>query len=226
MAGAGEDQDANGSDKVRSVPVNSEENAVGSPQHSVQDEVGSPIGTPMQRRTNGEELIAENGSGDHSSRGTTAPTGINVGIGNVPPGGLAIPPRLVKPMGAALSPSKTFARIQEEREELSAMTPNPKEHHLRSRSITLPYIGEVTMGTLKGWAKEWLRNPKNIAFLIWIVAVVISGAILFMVMVGMLNAVLPKKADRDMCGSKFRTKSSTLFSSLWCSMSIQLESCI
>lgn len=196
MAGAGTDQDANGNGEVRSVPVNSEGNVVGSPLHSVSEAVGSPIGTPVHIRPNGE-LIAENGSGDHASRDTALPPGINVGIGNVPPGGLGIPPRLVKPMGAALSPSKTFTRIQEEREELSAMTPTPKEHHLRSRSITLPYIGEVTMGTLQGWAKEWLRNPKNIALLIWMVAVVISGAILFMVMVGMLNAVLPKKADRD-----------------------------
>lgn len=38
----------------------------------------------------------------------------------------------------------------------------------------------------------WLKSPLNIALLVWILGVVVSGAILFFVMTGMLNAVLDK----------------------------------
>ena len=201
MEGTGksyEDQDANGDNEVRSVPSNSEENIAshgGSPLHSIPLHLEEPLGTPLH--TNGEpvENITENSSGDHSSRAVTIPRAINVGIGKTSPGGLAIPPRLVKPMGYSLSPSKTFSRIQLEREERLTMT---QEHSLRSKSITLPYIGEVTIRTLQEWAKKWLRNPKNIALLFWLIGVIVSGAILFIVMVGMLNAVLPRKSERDM----------------------------
>lgn len=202
MAGAGEEaHGANGNGEVRGSP---RQDMVRSPRQEEfrspkQEEIRSPrqeeLRTPIRSPTNRGELVAENGSGDYTS--ATTPAGINVGIGNVPPGGMAIPPRLVKPMGAALSPSKTLARIQMEREEISAMTPTPKEHPLRSRSMTLPFIGEVTLGTLKDWAKDWLRNPKNIALSFWLIGVIVSGAILFMVLVGMLNKVLPKKSDRD-----------------------------
>ncbi|KAJ0987945.1 hypothetical protein J5N97_006301 [Dioscorea zingiberensis] len=37
----------------------------------------------------------------------------------------------------------------------------------------------------------------NLALFVWISCVAISGAILFMVMTGMLNAALPKKSQRD-----------------------------
>ena len=70
-----------------------------------------------------------------------------------------------------------------------------QEHSLRSKSITLPYIGEVTIRTLQEWAKKWRRNPKNIALLFWLIGVIVSRAILFMVTVGMLNAVLPRKSE-------------------------------
>lgn len=46
--------------------------------------------------------------------------------------------------------------------------------------------------------KEWIKKPLNLVLLIWITCVVISGAILFLVMTGMLNHVLPKKSQRDL----------------------------
>ncbi|KAK8921634.1 hypothetical protein KSP39_PZI020839 [Platanthera zijinensis] len=45
--------------------------------------------------------------------------------------------------------------------------------------------------------KTWITKPMNTALLFWIISVVISGTILFMVMTGMLNGVLPKKSQRD-----------------------------
>lgn len=43
----------------------------------------------------------------------------------------------------------------------------------------------------------WLSKPKNVVLLLWLIAVAVSGAILFMVMVGMLNKAIPSKRQRD-----------------------------
>lgn len=45
--------------------------------------------------------------------------------------------------------------------------------------------------------KQWIKDPQNIALFIWILCVTISGAILFLVMTGMLNSALPSKSERD-----------------------------
>lgn len=96
-----------------------------------------------------------------------------------------------------LTPQISFARIREEKDEKSRMVKTPEEMRLRD-GITLPLIGQVKWAELKKHAIIWLHNPKNLVFLVWIIAVAVSGAILFMVMVGMLNGVLPKKSDRDL----------------------------
>lgn len=203
-----ENQHGDGNLGDRSISAHADEkigSPTSSPFHSIplhtEEKLDNRRSTPLQRSQDGGELVdtvADKDLADLPSRDTSVrKPGINVGIGNVPVGGLAIPPRLAKPAAATLSPSKTFARMEKEKEQVSAMTPTPKESRMR-RSVTLPVIGEVTMETLKNWTKEWLRNPKNIALLLWGIAVAVSGAILFMVMVGMLNAVLPNKADRDL----------------------------
>lgn len=56
---------------------------------------------------------------------------------------------------------------------------------------------KVDWGSLKNMAKQWIRNPMNMVLLIWIICVTISGAILFLVMTGMLNHALPKKYQRE-----------------------------
>ncbi|XP_076901850.1 uncharacterized protein LOC143556408 [Bidens hawaiensis] len=50
---------------------------------------------------------------------------------------------------------------------------------------------------LKSMAREWIKNPMNMVLLLWIVCVAISGAILFLVMTGMLNHALPRKSQRN-----------------------------
>lgn len=100
-------------------------------------------------------------------------------------------------MKKILTPSISFARIEGEKEEKSRMVSSMEELELKD-GIKLPLIGEVRWEDLKRHAMVWLRNPKNLVLLVWIIAVAVSGAILFMVMVGMLNAVLPKKSDRDL----------------------------
>ncbi|CAH8389732.1 unnamed protein product [Eruca vesicaria subsp. sativa] len=58
-------------------------------------------------------------------------------------------------------------------------------------------IREIKWASLAKTSKQWLRNPLNMALFLWIFVVAVSGAILFMVMTGMLNSVLPKKSQRD-----------------------------
>lgn len=96
-----------------------------------------------------------------------------------------------------LTPQISFARIREEKDEKSRMVKSPEELTLRD-GISLPLIGKVKWEDLKQHAITWLKSPKNLALLVWIIAVAVSGAILFMVMVGMLNKVLPRKSDRDL----------------------------
>ncbi|WCJ39542.1 PLAC8 family protein [Euphorbia peplus] len=42
-----------------------------------------------------------------------------------------------------------------------------------------------------------IEDPMNLALFVWFLCVAVSGAILFLVMTGMLNSVLPKKLQRD-----------------------------
>ncbi|KAJ0266355.1 Uncharacterized protein HA466_0003760 [Hirschfeldia incana] len=58
-------------------------------------------------------------------------------------------------------------------------------------------IREIKWASLFKTGKQWLRNPLNMALFLWILVVAVSGAILFMVMTGMLNTLLPKKSQRD-----------------------------
>ncbi|KAG0519617.1 hypothetical protein BDA96_08G002200 [Sorghum bicolor] len=66
-----------------------------------------------------------------------------------------------------------------------------------SRRFTVPFVKKIDWGSLWDKSKEWIRNPMNMALSVWILAVGVSGAILFMVMTGMLNRVLPSKPQRD-----------------------------
>ncbi|KAL4574981.1 hypothetical protein LXL04_021821 [Taraxacum kok-saghyz] len=50
---------------------------------------------------------------------------------------------------------------------------------------------------LQNMAREWIKSPINILLFIWIICVTISGAILFLVMTGMLNHLLPQKHQRE-----------------------------
>lgn len=111
-------------------------------------------------------------------------------------GSLPIPnatnsPRVLKPVSIIFAPPNNLARYCQPRG-------SPTAADARSPSITLPWVGVVTWKGFCDKTTEWLRNPRNWALGIWGVAVFISGAVLFMVMVGMLDNVLPRKADRDL----------------------------
>eukprot|EP00897_Mesotaenium_endlicherianum_P008244 jgi/Mesen1/7448/ME000389S06788 len=84
----------------------------------------------------------------------------------------------------------------EEAEKVSQQVPDDASLSLK-QGIKVPIYGQVLWVDLWRDTKLWLRSPLNIALLIWIILVTISGAILFLVMTGMLNAQLKKKSQRN-----------------------------
>ncbi|XP_010452440.1 PREDICTED: uncharacterized protein LOC104734538 [Camelina sativa] len=91
------------------------------------------------------------------------------------------------------SASARLKRMTEERDEVSRSVSNI---NLRER-ISVMFSRKIEWACLMKLGKQWLRDPLNMALFLWILVVAVSGAILFMVMTGMLNSVLPKKSQRD-----------------------------
>ncbi|KFK24956.1 hypothetical protein AALP_AA8G047600 [Arabis alpina] len=94
------------------------------------------------------------------------------------------------------SASAKFKRMTEEKAEVSRSVNSSSSHNFRER-ISVVFSRKIEWGCLMKMGKEWLRNPFNMALFLWIFVVAVSGAILFMVMTGMLNSVLTKKSQRD-----------------------------
>ncbi|XP_078436200.1 uncharacterized protein LOC144706968 [Wolffia australiana] len=99
-------------------------------------------------------------------------------------------------MARLSSPSAKFRHLAEEKEEISRSVASPTISRSPLQNLTSPER-KVKWSSLKKLCKNWIRDPMNIALLAWIICVAVSGAILFMVMTGMLNAALPKKSQRD-----------------------------
>ncbi|KAJ1419264.1 hypothetical protein SESBI_15217 [Sesbania bispinosa] len=94
------------------------------------------------------------------------------------------------------SPSAKFRQKAEKRDELSCSVPSPIRGNFRrpfndflSKKFDWPSLTRV--------CKQWIKNPLNMALLLWIICVAVSGAILFLVMTGMLNKILTKQSQRN-----------------------------
>ncbi|KAE8724366.1 putative Senescence associated protein 20 [Hibiscus syriacus] len=91
------------------------------------------------------------------------------------------------------SASARFKRLAQDRDEVSQLVASSSGH----RRLTGVFAKKIDWVSLMKMSKEWIRDPMNMALFVWIVCVAISGAILFLVMTGMLNKALPKKSQRD-----------------------------
>lgn len=91
--------------------------------------------------------------------------------------------------------SAKFRQLAEGRDELSRAVPS-SSHRIRERFNEV-FMRKIDWVSLRKMCKEWIRDPMNMALFAWIVCVAVSGAILFLVMTGMLNHELPKKSQRD-----------------------------
>lgn len=93
------------------------------------------------------------------------------------------------------SASAKFKRMAEERDEISRSVAY-SSHSLKER-ITGVFSRKIDWVSIKKMCKEWFRDPMNMALFLWIFCVAVSGAILFLVMTGMLNKAIPKKSQRN-----------------------------
>lgn len=112
---------------------------------------------------------------------------------------ITLPNRLSLPKlssaGGLPSPSAKFRRLAEERDEFSRSVPSTGQA-LRER-VNGVFNRKIDWPSLRKSSKEWIRNPLNMALFLWIACVAVSGAILFLVMTGMLNGVLRNRTQRN-----------------------------
>ncbi|XP_071706613.1 uncharacterized protein [Rutidosis leptorrhynchoides] len=94
------------------------------------------------------------------------------------------------------TPTAQFQRIAQQKDMFSRTVPSSTSQAIRDR-LTRVFSKKIDWISLQKLAKEWIRNPMNMVLFIWILVVAVSGAILFLVMTGMLNHALPKKTQRD-----------------------------
>ncbi|XP_004240851.1 uncharacterized protein [Solanum lycopersicum] len=155
--------------------------SVGNGEHpGIVEEPMSKAHVPLNVSTSQRGLVSNENSQSHFQDST-----------------LAIPKRLkFLNFGNLGSPSLKFQQIADQRDDFSRTVPSSSSLHLRQR-ITRLFSRKLDWPALRKMCKEWFRNPLNIVLFIWIVCVAVSGAILFLVMTGMLNHAIPKKSMRD-----------------------------
>ncbi|KAE8689638.1 putative Senescence associated protein 20 [Hibiscus syriacus] len=95
--------------------------------------------------------------------------------------------------GSASASSKCLAQ---ERDKVSRLVASSSGHGIRER-LSGVFTKKINWVSVLKMSKEWIKDPMNMALFVWILCVAISGAILFLVMTGMLNKALPKKSQRD-----------------------------
>ncbi|CAK7343676.1 unnamed protein product [Dovyalis caffra] len=98
--------------------------------------------------------------------------------------------------GDLSSPSAKFKQIVEERDEISRSVRSSTSQGFRGRFNG--FIGQkIDWESLWSISRIWIKNPFNMVLFLWIFCVAVSGAILFLVMTGILDTALPKKSQRD-----------------------------
>lgn len=102
----------------------------------------------------------------------------------------------IKSSSNLASPSAKVQHIAEEKDEISRAVPSSSSQGLQKRLSGI-LAQKIDWESLRTMCKIWIKNPLNMALLLWISCVAISGAILFLVMTGMLNGALPTKSQRD-----------------------------
>lgn len=94
-----------------------------------------------------------------------------------------------------ISPSEKFREVTEEKDEISPSLPSTSQGF--QGRVERIFSRKIDWGSINNICKAWIKDPLNMALLLWIFCVAISGAILFLVMTGMLNGALPTKSQRN-----------------------------
>ncbi|CAI0415585.1 unnamed protein product [Linum tenue] len=94
------------------------------------------------------------------------------------------------------SASARFRQLAKDKDDASRLVASSSSRGIRER-IHEVCAKKIDWASVFKMSKEWIRDPMNLALFIWILIVAISGAILFLVMTGMLNHALPSKSQRN-----------------------------
>ncbi|CAL9774602.1 unnamed protein product [Musa acuminata subsp. burmannicoides] len=92
------------------------------------------------------------------------------------------------------SPLKIFRRTLDRREEISLSVPSPVGGQ---RRFHVQFLRRIDWRSLFRTCKGWLKNPMNIALLIWLLCVAVSGTMLGLLLLGLLNDAFPTKSLRN-----------------------------
>jgi Cys-rich protein (TIGR01571 family) len=57
--------------------------------------------------------------------------------------------------------------------------------------------GHVEWASVRQTCKEWIKNPMNVALLLWLLCVGVSGGMLVLLLLGLLDGAFPATADRN-----------------------------
>ncbi|KAL6853590.1 hypothetical protein ACP4OV_019619 [Aristida adscensionis] len=65
------------------------------------------------------------------------------------------------------------------------------------RYLHVHFIRRIEWSSVFTICKKWLKHPVNVALLIWLLCVAVSGAMLILLLLGLLNSVFPSKFLRN-----------------------------
>ncbi|URE10653.1 hypothetical protein MUK42_03791 [Musa troglodytarum] len=92
------------------------------------------------------------------------------------------------------SPLGILRQTLDQREETSLSVPSPagirRRFHVR-------FFRKIDCSCLFATCRDWMRNPMNIALLIWLICVGVSATMLGLLLLGLLNDAFPTKSLRN-----------------------------
>lgn len=92
------------------------------------------------------------------------------------------------------SPLKIFRQKINEREEISISVPSPVGIH---RHFHIHFMRKINWASFLGILKDWCENPMNIALFLWLLCVAVSGSMLILLLLGVLNTAFPTRDSRN-----------------------------
>ncbi|KAK8955137.1 hypothetical protein KSP40_PGU005859 [Platanthera guangdongensis] len=93
-----------------------------------------------------------------------------------------------------VSPLAIFRRTLRRREEISLGVPSPAGVR---RRFHINFFRKINLSSSLRIYKEWLSHPMNAALLLWLICVAVSGTMLGLLMLGLINEAFPTKSLRN-----------------------------
>ncbi|CAA7398228.1 unnamed protein product [Spirodela intermedia] len=95
-------------------------------------------------------------------------------------------------LGALSFPRRRQNSADESSREGSGPTPAPS----RRRYFRVSFVRKIDWNALKIYAKKWIKDPLNMALLVWLAAVVVVFATMMFISIGLLNSTIPESSQR------------------------------